>query len=254
MTDLIVFSVGGNRYAMSIEQIQRIVQAQTLTEIPNSHAFIDGMMSYEEKVIKVLNFRKLIGMKGYESELEALFISLKAAHGAWVGDLRKSLETGCEFTKTLDPHACGLGKWIDSFTAYDDHVVEILNELIEYHKKLHLAGGVALNLYKSDKEAALVMLNKDIENIYHYTMGALDSFTKELDIVANSLQKLLIYDCDGKIFAIKVDAIEDIAHVQADKFVNSGDENESSAFLELDGVIDLDSLLINVVKTVHLPK
>ena len=254
MADLIVFSVGDNKYAMNIENVQRIIESTLLTNIPNAHPYIDGMMSYEERVIKVLNFRKLIDMHTYKFELEALFKSLKQGHADWVSALKISLETGAVFSKTLDPHACGLGKWIDSFTAYDDKVIEILNELIEFHKQLHTTGGVALEVYKSDKNAALEMLNVKIAAIYEHTMGALETFTKELDLVADSLQKLIIYDNEGTIFAIKVDTIEDIAHVSESDFSSTGTEHEQNEFLELENVLDLDGVLINVIKTIKLPK
>lgn len=254
MKDLIVFNVGENRYALNLENVQRIIESPSLTNIPNAHKLIDGMMSYEEKVIKVLSFRKLIAMNSYIHELSALFATLKAGHEEWISELKISLEIGAVFSKTLNPSACELGKWIDGFTAYDDKVVEILNELIDYHKQLHTKGGVALELYKKDKEAALEMLNSDIIPIFEHTMGALDTFIKELDVVANSLQKLIIYDNDGVVFAIKVDTIEDIAHVSESDFANSIDEDQSSEFLELDSVLDLDGVLINVIKTVRLPK
>jgi len=254
MTDLIVFNVASNRYAMNIANVQRIIQATELTNIPNAHQFIEGMMSYEGKVIKVLSFRKLINISSYENELEKLFASLKKGHADWVEALKVSLEKGTPFTKTLDPHACGLGKWIDSFTAYDDNVVEILNELIEYHKRLHLTGGVALEVYKSDVEAAKKILYVDIAEIYEHTMGALDSFVSELAIVASSLQKFIIYDNDGALFAIKVDTIEDIAHVEESSLISAENENNINEFLDLDGVLDLNDVLINVIKTVRLPK
>jgi len=254
MTDLIVFSVGENKYAMNIENVQRIIESTSLTAIPNAHPFIDGMMSYENRVIKVLSFRKLIEMNSYKNELDVLFTGLKKGHADWVSSLKNSLETGAVFSKTLDPHACGLGKWIDSFTAYDDQVIEILNELIEYHKQLHTTGEVALDVYKKDHEAAMEMFNVDIAQIYDNTMGALDIFTKELDLVANSLQKLIIYENEGAIFAIKVDTIEDIAHVNESDFTNSAEQHEASEFLELDNVLDLDDVLINVIKTIKLPK
>jgi len=254
MIDLIVFSVGGNKYAMNIENVQRIIQVETLTNIPNAHAYIDGMMSYEDKVIKVLSFRKLIEMKTYASELGSLFASLTKTHSAWMDDLRVSIETGSNFTKTFDPHACGLGKWIDSFTAYDDHVVEVLKKLVEYHKQLHTLGGVAYEIRLNDKEKALHMLNVELTNIYQHTMGSLELFIKELDVVADSLQKLLIYDNNGAVFAIKVDAINDIAHVEESEFINANDEHDVNEFLELEGVLDLEGVLINVVKTVSLPK
>ncbi len=212
------------------------------------------MMSYEGKVIKVLNFRKLINLETYENELSLLFVSLKKAHADWVSALKVSIQSDGIFTKTLDPHACGLGKWIDSFTAYDDHVIDILNELSDYHKQLHITGGVALSKYNTDKEEALRILDEDIETIYVHTMAALDKFIYKLDLVSNSLQKLIIYDNNGVIFAIKVDKIEDIAHVKENEFINVGDEHDVNDFLELEGVLDLESVLINVIKTVTLPK
>ncbi len=254
MVDLIVFSVGENKYALNIENIQRIIQSDTLTNIPNSHEYIDGMMSYEEKVIKVMNFRKLINMHTYESELKTLFERLKQGHSDWVNALKISVETGKNFTKTLNPHACGLGKWIDSFTAYDDHVVKILNELVEYHKMLHLTGGAVLDMQERDQEKAMKMFNVDIQNIYEHTMGALDTFVDELDIVGNSLQKLIIYDNAEGIFAVKVDAIEDIAHIEEDNIADAGSNHDMNNFLELDGVLDMDGVLINVIKTVTLAK
>lgn len=253
MTDLIVFSVGTNRYAMNIANVQRIIQATELTAIPNAHEFIDGMMSYEGNVIKVLNFRKLITLETYESELSSLFVTLKASHKVWVDALRVSIETGSKFSETLNPHACELGKWIDSFTAYDDSVVVVLNELIDFHKQLHVTGGTVLEVYEKDKEKALEMLNVDISAIYERTMNTLDTFVKELNLVANSLQKLIIYDNDGDVFAIKVDTIEDIAHVEDNEFIQSDDENGANDFLELDSVLDLNSVLINVIKTVKIP-
>ena len=252
MKDLIVFSVGGNRYAMNIENIQRIIQVEALTNIPNAHPLIDGMMSYEDKVIKVLSFRKLIGMQSYSSELGKHFISLRETHEKWMKELTLAIEDGLEFTKTFDPHICDLGKWIDSFTAYDDHVVSVLKNLVEYHKQLHVTGGLAYEIRLEDKPKAVDILRNELEGVFQKTMGALNLFINELDIVADSLQKLLIYDSEGALFAIKVDTIEDIAHIKEDELINSDNDN-SNEYLQLEGILDLDSVLINVIKSVSLP-
>lgn len=253
MIDLIVFSVGTNKYAVDIENVQRIIQSTELTMIPNAHKYIDGMMSYEDKVVKVVNFRKLITLDPYDSELRTLFIRLKGTHKKWADALKSSIETGTKFNETLNPHACELGKWIDSFTAYDDSVALVLNDLLDYHKQLHVLGSTALDIYAKDPIEALDFFNKDVMAAYGHTMGALDTFVLDLDLVANSLQKLIIYDKDGEVFAIKVDTIEDIAHVEESQFINTSEENSVNSFLELDGVLDLDGVLINVIKTVKQP-
>ncbi|MDA7817387.1 chemotaxis protein CheW [Sulfurimonas sp.] len=140
--DLIVFSVGNNRYAIDIENVQRIIQAVELTTIPNAHPFIDGMMSYEDSVIKVLNFRKLTNMEPHEDE------------------------------------------------------------------------------------------SKSIED---------------------STLKFLFYDNGDEKFAIKVDSIDDISHVEKSEFMTGDEDKNTSEFLTLSGVIDIDSVLINVIKTIKLP-
>jgi len=254
MTDLIVFSVANNRYALNIENIQRIIEAPVLTDIPNAHPLIDGMMSHEDSVIKILSFRKLTGLVSYKTELKELFITLKESHKVWIKELELALTTGSEFSKTTNPHVCELGVWIDAFTSYDNTVASVYKELLEYHKMLHTRGGDALEVYEKDKARALSIYKDEIKSIYTHTIGALESFINKLDIVANSLQKLIIYENNNSVFAIKVDKIEDIAHIEDSQVIYSGDDEQKNEFLELDGILDIDSVLINVIKSIKIPK
>jgi len=254
MTDLIVFSVKNNKYALNIENIQRIIEASSLTPVPNTHPLIDGMMSYEDTVIKVLNYRKLTGLISYEEELVKLFTKLKNAHISWIDALKDSVDNGVKFTKTLNPSSCELGKWIDNFASYDADVAKIFHGLADNHKKLHLSGAEALELYKKDKQKARVIVHQDICQTYTQTIGSLDEFIKKLDLVANSLQKLIIYEHKDDIFALIVDKIEDIAHIEENQIIHSTEEDGISEFLELDGVLDLDGVLINVISELKLPK
>jgi len=142
MIDLIVFSVDNNRYALSIDNVKRIIQAVELTDIPSAHELVDGMMSYEDTVIKILNFRKLVGLPPHEDE------------------------------------------------------------------------------------------SKDI---------------------SDSSLKFLFYENGSENFAIKVDKIDDIAHINESDIMNNDDAYSASEFLELSGVLDIEGVLINVIKSIHLP-
>lgn len=68
MIDLIVFNVANNIYALSIENVIRISELSELTKLPNAHKLIDGIMSFEDKTVKVLNFRKLVGLNVHEED------------------------------------------------------------------------------------------------------------------------------------------------------------------------------------------
>lgn len=141
MIDLIVFSVKNNKYAINIENVRRIIPIAELTTIPNAHPFINGMMSYEDSVVKVLDFRMLTD---------------------------------------LPPHA-------------DE--------------------------------------NKSLED---------------------SSLKFLFYENENEKFAIKVDSIDDITHIEESEIMSKEDDADTE-FLRLDGVIDIDGVLINLIKTIKLP-
>jgi len=140
MIDLIVFSVDKNKYAINIENVQRIIQAVELSSIPNAHPYIDGMMSYEDSVVKVLNFRKVVGLED-----------------------------------------------------------------------------------KKDKN------------------------------LSDSSQKFLFYENTENKFAVNIDSIDDIAHIQESDIMSADDDNVNNEFLDFDGILDIDGVLINIIKTIKLP-
>lgn len=92
MGDLIIFSLKESLYAIDLEYIKRIIQVPKLTDVPNDHPFIEGMMSYEESVIKVVSFRKMLEYESYDEELRKLFENLKGQHKAWVEALENTIE------------------------------------------------------------------------------------------------------------------------------------------------------------------
>lgn len=144
MLDLVVFKVANSRYALNIENIQRIIEVKEPTTIANAHEYIDGMMSHEGNIIKVLNFAKLVG------------------------------------------------------------------------------------------------LNSDEQISKNQTQ--------------NSAQKLIIYEKDGSRFAIKVDKIDDISHINESDIMSPSSDYADGEFLEISGILDLNTTLINVIQTVRLPK
>ena len=253
MIDLIIFNIQDSYYAVDIENIQRIVQSGELTKVPNAHPLIDGMMSFEDQIIKIVNFRKMLNFQTYDEELNDKFIELKGQHKSWVEALKQTAHTGAEFHKTSNPHMCELGKWLDSFTSYDDHVSAILKELNRHHKQLHQSANEVVHLGEESLEESIKYFEKDVMKIYEHTMGAIDTFIAEFDIVAASLQKLLLYHGDTGSFAIKVDSIVDIAHIEDEEIKKSNEGSARNEFLELSGVLEFDNKLINVINSIKIP-
>ena len=253
MKDFITFEVKKNRYAIDLEFIQRITQIPVITDIPNSHEYVDGMISYENRIIKIVDFRKMTQIPTYDNELKDIFIDLKAQHTKWLETLRDSIENRVEFHLTTNPHQCNLGKWLDAFASYDDEINTILKKLNNFHKQLHQSAISILNLAKVDKDAAMKQYETLTVSLYDITMSCLDAFIEKFNVVANSLQKLLLYQADSGFFAIKVDEIIDIAHIETKLLENIDNTHDVSEFLELEGVLEIDNTLVSVIKSIKLP-
>jgi len=254
--DLIIFQVGEGKFAISLDIISRIISVPKITPLAVKNEYIEGMISYEQQILQVLSMRKLLNQAVFEEELHTLFLDLKEQHFKWFDALKESVEKGAEFHGALDAHLCNLGKWLDNFTSYDDTVSSILRHLKINHAHLHSLGAEVITLYKEGElERAKEIYYGETATTFHQTMGSLEQFISEYKVIADSLQKLLLYKEEDEYFSIKVDKIIDIIHIEEEKIVHSKsvDAVNESEFVEYMGVLELESDLINVIKTIKLP-
>ncbi len=253
MRDMIIFSIQKNLYGLDLDLIQRIIPLPALTSLPDEHLYVDGMMSYEGKVLKVLSFRKMIGLPTYDDELRTLFTELEHDHKEWIDALATAVVEDKAFAKTTDPHSCRLGQWLDGFTSYDDEVMTILRRLNKHHMSLHHWADGVLSLRKESEERALTLLQTDIMKTYEMTMSNIGLFVDKFSMIADSLQKMLIYQDGSALFGIKVDDIDDIASVDETTIRPMDDIKMESEHMEIEGVVEIDGKLVNVIRSVRFP-
>ena len=108
MEDYIIFTMGDNYYALSVASIQRIIQVPSVTAIPNAHPMVEGMMSYEDRVIKVVNFRAMMGMESFEesatskSQKLLIYQTQSAFFGIKVDQIEDIKNLDCSTLKHVD--------------------------------------------------------------------------------------------------------------------------------------------------------
>lgn len=254
MSDYIVFTVGTNAYAIDVAYVERIVQIPNITPVVNAHPFIDGMIVYHNKTTKILSFRKASGMTSQEDELVAIFKQVKEDHRIWVESLKKAVAEGSEFTLTTDPHACRLGKWLDSYTTNDPEVIALLRALMPIHARLHELGKEILALRHEDPKRAAEMLSVLVDTVFAQTVGQIDTMIRRSDEFARYQQKLVIYHTAGESIALKVDAIDDIAVID-DAMIKPYDHSQMiGSCLKTRGIVEHKGKLVIVVDTVSLPR
>lgn len=253
MKDYIVFTVAGNHYAIEVASIERIVQIPPITAIPNAHPYIDGMMSYERRVTKVVNFRKMTDLPTHEAELIAVFTQVKQEHEVWVEALRDAIANGTEFHHSTDPHGCRLGKWLDHFSTHDGTILAVLKELRSVHFRLHELGKELLLLRQKEPEAATEMFNREMGRVFEDTIRSIDRMIGACGTISGHSQKMLIYRNGESLFALKVDTIEDMASIDESMIKEVDSSSRFEEFLETSGVVEMGEKLVNVIKSVSLP-
>jgi chemotaxis signal transduction protein len=138
MEDYIIFTIGDNYYALNVASIQRIIQVPAVTAIPNAHPMVERMMSYEDRVIKIVNFRAMMGMENFnesttgKSQKLLIYQTQNAFFGIKVDQI--------EDIKNLD---CSTLKHVEKLEANEGFVeiggvVEVDNRLVNVIKSVTL--------------------------------------------------------------------------------------------------------------------
>lgn len=55
---LVLFRIGGQQFALNIFQVERILRYQEPTPLPRAHEFLEGMLSYGDTAIPLIDLRK----------------------------------------------------------------------------------------------------------------------------------------------------------------------------------------------------
>lgn len=74
IAQVVVFYLGGQRYALPIDRIQEIQQIVELSEVPSGGRGIVGMVNLRGDVIPAVDLRSMVGMPSEEYTLETPMI------------------------------------------------------------------------------------------------------------------------------------------------------------------------------------
>ncbi len=255
MTSYLLFRVEALHYAVPLERVKRIVNVPMITPAVGKDVTCEGIMNYEGSVIEVYSFRSMIGKKSYVETVETMFDELKGQHKAWIDALSDSVTNGVAFTKTTDPHACHLGKWIDKFSTNDDSVNDTKRFLNRHHQELHKSAVGVLETYETDPAKARSWVENEVQAIYMKTIGFLQQMASHSEQVANDSQRLLIMSrVDAEPFGLKVDDIDDIVHVEESAVIRSSGLAREGRYIKVIGAMEHNKRLLSVIESITIPK
>ena len=129
MNDLIICKVEKSLYAFSLNHVQRIIEFVPLRNVAQSSEFIDGILSYGDDVIEIVNLRRVFGFNSKRSEIEESMqkILIYKKGTVVVGLLVDSIENIISVNRS---QFMNITDHEDSAIADIKHVIEYQNELV----------------------------------------------------------------------------------------------------------------------------
>ena len=217
----LVIRIDDAKYLIDIDVIDRIMPQESVTKVPDSKPYIDGILDYDNKALKIINFRKLLGLKTLDDFTKEYLLFLKQTHTDWIDALKDSINNGTKFNKIIDPTECDLGKRIESFsnclTCNKDFKHAINTGIKEDHSLFHQIAITALK--QNDKTKAQQIIDEQIIPRHKKILQDLDYIQSNIHLVNTSSQRVIILNHNDSIFGLIVDNIDKIVEFNPDNFV-----------------------------------
>jgi len=255
MRSFVVFTILEQLYGIDINEVNRILSAQVVTTVPNEPEYVEGVFKYENNVIKILSFRRLLGLDSYTQQLKLLFPKLKQQHVAWLDALKESVREGTPFTQTTDHNACHLGQWINQFSTDDREITMMMKQLSKHHENLHSSAIEVLKIRETSQEDARKWIQENVEELYKDTLSYLSKVEEKAEEVAIYMQRCLILNGEnGNIFGVNIDEIKDIIHIDDNKIHKSEEPQGIGEHMLIEGILEYEGKLVTLIKDISLDK
>ncbi|BCV20770.1 chemotaxis protein CheW [Moorella sp. Hama-1] len=150
---LVVFQLAGETYGVEISHVQEIIRLQTITEIPRTPAFVEGVINLRGRIIPILDMHKRFHLPAAEATNNTRIMVVELGEvtvGMIVDSVSEVLRLPADSIEPPPPmisgidvaYLKGVGKWNDKLIillALD----RVLRESEQRELQQEVAAGVA---------------------------------------------------------------------------------------------------------------
>jgi len=244
-------------FAIDVEKIIEILRPKDITQIPEVPSFVLGVMNIRGHIGTVVSLRKMLHYREMGEELQDFITEIKQGHTEWVKELEESVNQEKDFTKTLDPHACPLGHWLDDILTClkcdDIFMDKIKREINPHHKQLHEKGRVVIDTALNDKEKAVGIIRTEIHNHYDVVINNLEALNNDIDLWTNSIQRIVAFNTQkDETINILVDDVVDIISIKEEQKQKLSQVDEGD-IVQFDCAIELeDGKIATIINDINI--
>jgi purine-binding chemotaxis protein CheW len=128
---ILIFSVNDEYYATSIMEVERILGYEKSTKIPDSPAFVEGVINYEGKILPIISISKRFNLPITETSEQTKIIVAKQNHskiGIIVDFVSEVKDVKCDSIEDSPEMISGISKrYIKGLIKIDGKIIIYLN-------------------------------------------------------------------------------------------------------------------------------
>ena len=128
--------------------------------------------------ITTINILRIEATQAESTKASAMLDSVQraeVAHYKWSANLSNAVYAGTEFTGSMDPTGCVLGKWLyGTFDLKDSEIEQLRAQIEPLHRELHASAGTALELYAESSAKGQQYYLETIQTNLTKLVGLLD--------------------------------------------------------------------------------
>lgn len=119
--------VGREWYAINVDNVIRVLHMVALTELPDPHPDVLGLLTMPDRVVPVIDLRRRFGLADAPLRLETPIVAVDTPHGAigLVVDEADDIES-IEASQ-LAPYTDGVSSYIVGIARQPDHLLLLLD-------------------------------------------------------------------------------------------------------------------------------
>jgi purine-binding chemotaxis protein CheW len=236
---LVTFALGDRDFALDIAVVKEILKVEEITAVPNVPPYVKGVRNIRDRILPIIDMRKVVNMKSREHEDKYLVEHLKEGHIHWMDSLKGTLHHGTPFTKTLDPTRCELGRLLEYRKAHDEGFIDIYYKFKPPHDGLHLTAKDLLKQLRTNKEAAVDLYENTITPYLNTLMTLFNEMESVLAQQAARNRRILILDIQGTTIGLLVDRVLEVSRLPK-SLIDTAPAIVASYGKEIKGIARLD--------------
>ncbi len=206
VTQMVTFRVAREEFGFPIDKVREILRVETARRIPESPAYLLGVLTVRGKLLPIIDLRTLLDQKTLAEELGGKCAELRAGYEAW----REELEVYCATPTNRKPGDYGaqqLREWLKQRSSTSQALAESVTQLRAGNEQAvkavaALLAADAAALAAQFQAVVKPVLEQEIAELRHFESLVVESIRED--------QRIVVVDAGGILLGLVVDHVNEV--------------------------------------------